>query len=229
MKKVESPRLIPTDNKATIRFPPMIPLKLLAFLVLIPAPCQAAVSILIQPGPSPGTAVFTLTQTSPSPVVDVSGITGYSQGISLPTSMFNFPALDPGHSSDVFGDLVSSVGTITEAFSGEMFELTKLRISSDPFVDSLLGFDRLFTVPIGAGSLRFDVETAGEVVLNIAFEALHPGVHLTDDLLFGTVTVTVIPEPSAGALLLLAAGFSWRRKRPRPLTPRPNSARRSDR
>lgn len=176
-------------------------------------PCKAAVSILVQPGTIPDTTLYTVTQTSASPSVNVSGVSGYVFGMRLPTSMFNIPDLDPGYSSDVFGNLISPIASVTETYSGQSFLLSKLWVRADPGMDSLLGFDRDFTFSTQAGTLLFDVESLGSVELNIAYEALQPGVHVVDDLLFGTITVTVIPEPATGTLALAAAGLWLRRRR----------------
>lgn len=181
--------------------------KVLLISASLVLPCKAAVSILVQPGTVPDTTIFTVTQTSPSPSVNVSGVSGYVFGMRLPTSMFNIPDLDPGYSSDVFGNLISPIASVTETYSGQSFLLSKLWVRADPGVDSLLGFDRDFTFSTQAGTLLFDVESLGPVELNIAYEALQPGVHVVDDLLFGTITVTVIPEPATGALALVAAGL----------------------
>lgn len=185
----------------------------LALALLAVVPCRAAVSILVQPGATPDTSIFTITQTSPGPVTGISGVSGYSLGISLPTAMFNIPGLDPESSSDIFGDLTSPVGTVTEVFSGELFDLTKLRISANPALGSVLGFDRVFEFPIGASALQFEVGTLGPVETNVSLLALHQGTHVIEDTLLGTVTVTVIPEPAAALLLPLSASLAWRRRR----------------
>ena len=207
--------LFPSLNPPEIA---MIPrhVKILLCLVLLSAPCRAAVSILIGPGTTPETTTFTVTQTSASPLLDVSGISGYVLAMSIPTSMFNIPGLDPGTSSDIYGDLIAPVATITEFFSGQSYLLKKIFISSDPLEASYLGFDTVFVVPDGATSLRFDVTTAGPVETNISLEALHPGVHVIEDPLFGTVTVTVVPEPGSLALLALPALTLLARRRRTP-------------
>lgn len=133
--------------------------------------------------------------------------------MSLPTSMFNIPGFDSGFSSDVFGSLSDSLATITEAFSGQSFLLNQLRVSADSSAPSLLGFDRLFTLPTGAPSIRFDVNSPGSVEINIAYEALVSGVHSVNDTLFEAVTVTVIPEPSTLVFMVAALIPLFLRKR----------------
>lgn len=193
-------------------FPMRIPSFLLASASLI-LPCKGAVSILVQPGVAAETTFYTVTQSSPSPSVNVSGLSGYSFGMLLPTVMFNVASFEPGYSSDIFGELLSPIASVREAYSGQSFLLSKLWVRIDPGMNSLLGFDRLFTIPIGASTLRFDVESLGPVELNIAYEALQPGVHVVNDTLFGQITVTVIPEPMTGMLALAAAGLCLRRRR----------------
>jgi hypothetical protein len=188
-------------------------LKILFFLVLLASPSRAALSILIQPGPIADTTFFTVTQTSPSPVLNVSGIGGYVSGISIPTSMFQISSSGSAASSDIQGDLSDSLATITEVFSGQTFLLNRLRVSADPSAPSSLWFDRPYTVPVGATSLRFDVTPAGTVGINISYEALVPGFHTINDVAFGAVNVTVIPETSTCAFLAVAVLPRFRRKR----------------
>jgi len=184
---------------------PMImrPVKIFLCLFLLSVPCQAAISILVEPGSTTGTTFLTVTQTSASPLLDVSGISGYAIAMSIPTSMFNIPGLGSGTSSDIYGDLLVSVATITEVFSGQTFSLSKILISSDPLEPSFLGFDPVFIIPSGTASLRFDAATTGPMETNISLAALHTGVHSIEDPLFGTITVTVVPEASSLALVAL--------------------------
>lgn len=193
-------------------FPIMKSLLLLTFLLAIPA--QAAVSILIQPGPTPETTLFTLTQTSPPLTLTVAGLSGYASGMAIPTAMFNIPGLGAGFSSDITGPLGNSLATINETFSGQSFQLDRLRVSSNSAVASLLEFNSLFVIPNFAASIRFEAISAGPVPTNISYDALFPGTYSTEDTLFGTVTVTVIPEPSGALLLALTSiAFLGRRKR----------------
>lgn len=189
-------------------------LRTLFYLILSCVSCHGAISILVQEGTTSETTVFTVTQTSANPLLNVSGVSGYVSGIALPTSMFNIPGFHGG-SSDIYGDLNVPVATITEIFSSQTFLFNKLRVSADPLLPSLLGFDHPFTIPHLAGSIQFAAETAGPVEVNISLDALRLGVHQTEDTVFGTVTVTVVPEPG-GILTLwlgLAAGLILRRKR----------------
>ena len=196
-------------------------MKLLWFLpsvLFLSLPARAAVTIIVQPGPTAGTTLITLTQTSPPITLDVAGLSGFASGISIPNSMFNIPGLGPGESSDIFGNLANPLATVTEAFSGQSFQLSKLQVSANPSIPSLLGFDSVFVIPSGASSIRFEAVSAGPVPTNIGYAVLVPGIHSVEDTLFGTVTVTVIPE--ASTCLLLAATLIpsiIRRKRSRPL------------
>ncbi len=171
-------------------------IKIFPLLILLAVPAQAAVSIVIQPGPTADTTIFTLTQTSPPLTLPVAGIVGYASGMAIPTSMFNLPGFDSGMYSDIFGNLGNSLATINETVSGQSFQLVGLRISSDPSAPSLLGFNSLFLIPVFASAVSFEAVSAGPVSTKIAYAALFPGVHSVEDTLFGTVTVTVVPEPS---------------------------------
>jgi hypothetical protein len=186
-------------------------LRVLVVTLVAMLPCRAAVSILITPGSTPDTSVFTITQTAPAPVLPVAGTVGYVAGIALPTAMFDIPG--SGSSSDIFGDLSAPVGTVTELSSGEMFQLSKLQISSDPSRASVLGFDRPFIIPIGAGQVRFALANSGPVEVNVSFLALRQGIHSIQDTAFGPVTVTIVPEPSTALLLVPALAAVRRRRR----------------
>lgn len=189
-------------------------LKTLFCLILSCVPCHGAISILVQRGNTSGTTIFTVTQTSANPLLNVSGISGYVSGMSLPTSMFDIPGF-PGGSSDIYGDLNVPVATVTEIFSNQAFLINKLKVSADPSLPSLLGFDHVFTIPSLSSSVQFAAESVGPVEVNISFDALAPGIHQVQDTVFGTVTVTVVPEP-AGILTAfsgLAAGLMIRRRR----------------
>ncbi len=188
-------------------------MKIIATLsLLLTWHCHAAVSILIEPGATPGTTLFTVTQTSPSPVLAVSGISGYASGMSIPTAMFNIPGMGPGLSTDVLGILSNSLATITEFYSGQTFQLDHLRVASNGG-PSLLGFDHLFTLPTGHPYVRFDVDSPAPVEINIAYEGLVPGVYTMGDTLFGSITYTVIPEPSSLVLAAVASTILLGRRR----------------
>ncbi len=178
--------------------------RLLCLLIMVAGPCRGAVNILITPGSSAGTMVFVINQISPSPTLNVSGISGYVSAMSLPATMVNIPGFEGGSFSDIFGNLLSPLATVTEGFSEQSYLLNKIRISSEPTAPSMIGFDRVFTTASGAHSLRFDVVGEGPVEVNISAVALSVGVHTIDDLLFGMITVVVVPEPTPSGLLALA-------------------------
>lgn len=178
--------------------------QLLTFLTLGTAPVQAAISILVEPG-VPGTSIFTVTETAPNPLLNVANVSGYVLGMDLPTSMFNIPGLGGGSSSDIEGDLTSSIATITEVFSNQSFLFKHLVVSADSG-PSILYFDPIFLIGgVGPTSLQFEVTSLGPVATNIGFEALNAGVHSVDSTIFGSVMVTVVPEPSSAILIAAAA------------------------
>ncbi len=188
-----------------------------AFRIFLPllssiATSNAAVSILIQPGATPDTTFFTVTQTAQNPTANVSGLTGYVMGMSIPTSMFNIANLGPGYSSDIWGSFVTALGTVTDSYSGQALTLDRLLISLTSAV-SVLGSQSILTIPTGHSSLRFEVTSPGPVETQVAYAALVPGVHTVTDTLFGDVTVTIIPEPSAFALALAPVPLLSRRRR----------------
>lgn len=193
-----------------------LPHKLILAGILFAAPCHAAVSILVQPGSDSEHSVFTVTQTSPSPIVYRPSLVfvGYAIGMALPTSMFNIPDFSPGFSSDIHGTLLFPLARVVETYTGQFFALNDLRISVNPSMDSTLGFDRMFSFPSGADAFRFEVESAGPVELNIPHEMLHPGIHATNDAIFGDITVTVVPEPSAAVASLIGGCVLLMRRRP---------------
>ena len=191
----------------------MNPVKIVLFLSFIATPCRAAVSILVQPGSTSEKTFFTVTQTSPSPLLEVSGLPGYALAVSIPTAIFNIPDFGEGSSSDIHGGLGASIATIRESISGQTFSVTGLLVSANPSLASMLGFDHLFTFPTGFSSVRFEVESAGAIETNIPIYVLNPGVYSIEDTLFGTVTVTVVPEPSGTALLASGMALLAARRR----------------
>lgn len=198
-----------------VSFPPaMKTFRILSLSFLLAASSDAAISILIQPGSTADTTFFTVTQTAQNPTANVSGLTGYVMGMSIPTSMFNIPNLGPGFSSDIWGSFVTAIGTVTDFHSGQTLSLDRLLISSNPAATSVLGSQSILTIPTGHPQLRFEVTSAGPVETQIAYAALVPGVHTATDTLFGEVTVTVVPEPSALVIALAALPLLGRRKRP---------------
>lgn len=192
----------------------MSPLRLLLAWFLIAAPCNAAVSILIEPGTNSSKTFFTVTQTSPGPILAVSGLSGYASAMSIPTAIFSIGA-GSEVTSDIYGGLGASIATITESVSGQTFSLTGIQISANPSLPSLLGFNRLFTLPTGFSTVQFEAQTAGPVETNIPLFVLNPGVYTVEDTLFDTVTVTVVPELSGLALLAasVSIGAIGRRRR----------------
>lgn len=181
----------------------------LAAALVLAAPAHAAVSILIEPSLSGGT-VFTITQTSPNPILGIGGLSGYVLGMDLPVSIFNIPG---SGSSAISGTFPTVLGTVTEDFTHQSFQLTGLFIGGGgtaPY--ALLTFAPIYLTS-GQPSARFDVTQAVPVETSISPDALAAGTHSVNSLLFGTVTVTVIPEPSASAIFTLASLPLFRRRR----------------
>jgi hypothetical protein len=173
----------------------------------------AAVSILIEPTLSGGT-LFTITQTEANPALAVSGLSGYALGMDLPLAMFDIP----GGGSGVSGTFPASLGTVTETVTGQTFQLTGLQIGSGETY-ALLLFNPIYLTS-GQSSAQFSVSQPTPVETSISPLALVPGTHSTSSVLFGTVTVTVVPEPSVLAFLPgMALPLLKRRRSPRPSAP----------
>ena len=197
-----------------VRYPSAMKTSRILFLsLLLAVSSEAAISILIQPGSTADTTFFTVTQTAQNPTANVSGLSGYVMGMSIPTSMFNIPNLGPEISSDVWGSFVTAIGTVTDFYSGQTLSLNQLLISSNPAAVSVLGSQSILTIPTGYSQLRFEVTSAGPVETQISYSALVPGVHTATDTLFGEVTVTVVPEPSSLVLGLAAVPLLGGRRR----------------
>ena len=182
--------------------------KTLPFLltgILLTAPANAAVSILIQPDAIGGT-VFTITQTAPNPIVGVNGIAGYVSGVDLPLSMFNIA--DAGSGSAIQGTFPTPLGSATEQSTSQSFSLAGLHIGDTA---AWIAFAPVFTFG-GQSTIQFEIDAPVPVATPISPDALNPGVHAVSSILFGNVTVTVIPEPSVfgfaacGALALFGRG-----------------------
>lgn len=189
--------------------------RITAISFLLACYSDAAVSIVIQPGSTPDTTFFTVTQTAQNPTANVTSLSGYVMGMSIPTSMFNIPNLGPGYSSDVWGSFMNSLGSVTDFYSGQTLTLDRFRISSNPSQVSLLGSQSILIIPTGHSSLRLELTSTGPVETQIAYAALVPGVHTATDTLFGEITVTVVPEPSTFAFVLLSALPLFARERGR--------------
>ena len=65
----------------------------------------------------------------------------------------------------------------------------------------------------GQTMARLTLVPGGPGALGIAPEALVPGTHAVSSVLFGSVTVTVVPEPGSAGLLAAAALLAGLRRR----------------
>ncbi len=181
-------------------------LSLLAALALS-GPARAAVSIVIEPSSSGGT-VFTITQTAENPVLPLSGVTGYALGMALPPSIFNIPG-----SGTISGGFPTSLGTVTEILTNQSFQLRGLQIGPGES-HAILEFLPIYLTS-SQTTAQFTVTQPAPVETSISPEALVAGVHTVSDALFGTVTVTVVPEAATSAFLPLVAFGLFKRRRPR--------------
>ncbi len=176
--------------------------------MLLASRADAAVSILIQPDGA-GATVFTITQTAPNPLLNVAGITGYALGIDLPLSIFSISS--PVQSSAISGNFATPLGNVTESYGGQQFSIAGLHIDE---VAAYLAFSPIFILS-SQSSAQFVVDAPVPVTTAISPDALRAGTHSVGSVLFGTVTVTVVPEPSPLALTTaITPALLWRRRKP---------------
>ncbi len=176
--------------------------------MLLASRADAAISILIEPDGT-GATVFTINQTSPNPLLNVAGITGYALGIDLPLSMFNISS--PVQSSAISGNFATPLGNATESYGGQRFSIAGLHIDE---ITAYLAFSPIFILS-SQSSAQFVVEAPLPVTTTLSPDALNAGTHSVNSVLFGTVTVTVVPEPSTLTLTAaIAPALLWRRRKP---------------
>lgn len=173
--------------------------------VFATAPCHGAINILIEPNALGGTQ-FTITQSSPGPVLSVTNVYGYAAGLDLPLSLFTAAVI--GTPSSIVGAFPTPLGTLSEVYSSQTFSLSALELNSSA---AYIMFTPLFEVS-PYSTAQFEVTTSSPVDTPISPEAFNPGTHAISSLIFGTVTVTVIPEPSSAALIA-GAGLTLLRRR----------------
>ena len=186
-------------------------LKIIAASLVLSASSHAAISITIEPTFSGST--WSLTQTSAAPILNISGLSGYAIGLQLPYSMFHLASSEIPVTPAI-GGLGGTLAVVSELVSGAVFTLGGLQISSSPLSDpSLLPFNSVWKTS-GHGTAQFQIVDTNAIETSIPLRVYNPGVHTIHDTLFGTITVTVIPEPSAPILFTSAAlGLLYRRRR----------------
>jgi MYXO-CTERM domain-containing protein len=101
---------------------------------------------------------------------------------------------------------------VMEVGGGSEYDVVSLLIGANGGYASF-GFDRAFVSGPGQTMARLTLVPSGPGSLGIAPEALVPGTHVVSSVLFGTVTVTVVPEQGSAGLLVVAALLAGRRRR----------------
>ena len=174
------------------------------------AAVEGAITMVVVPDGLGGTT-YTFEEMSANPLVPVSMVLSSGFRMELPPGMF--VASDPGSggASDIVGSF-PAVARVRETGSGGAYDVVSLLIGADGSYASF-GFDRAFASGPGQSEARFALVPGGPGALGIAPEALVPGTHVVSSVLFGSVTVTVVPEPGSAGLLAVAALLAGRRRR----------------
>jgi hypothetical protein len=183
----------------------------LALLPLLASAAHAALTITIAPDGTGGTT-FSFSQSASTPSLPVEQVLSSSFRLELPPGMFDPVVAGGPGSSDTFGTF-DSIARFQDPDSGVFYEVVGLQIAAD-LSSAFFGFDRPFSAAPGQTLARFVLLPGPPEALTIAPGALVEGSHIIGSLLFGTVTVNVVPEPSSLPLLLPGAFLLTRRRRP---------------
>jgi len=171
----------------------------LLILAWITHAANATVTITISPDDRGGTTLV-FEQTADCPPVSTDTILGGEFVLSLPPSMFSPSILGTGATSEIFG-VFPSWATFRDGGSGFDYDVVSLRIGAD-LSFAQLGFDREYSTLQDQSESDFVLLSEAPVDTTISPLAFVGGSHTTSSLLFGSVNVNVIPEPSLPVLLL---------------------------
>jgi hypothetical protein len=174
------------------------------------AQAGAAIAMVVVPDGLGGTR-YTFEEVSANPLVPVSMVLSSGFRMELPPGMFVASGPGSGGASDIVG-VFPAIARVRETGSGGAYDVVSLLIGADGSYASF-GFDRAFASGPGQSEARFALVPGAPGSLGIAPEALVPGTHVVSSVLFGSVTVTVVPEPAVGGLLAVAAVLAGRRRR----------------
>ncbi len=184
-------------------------LRLALFPIFAPV-ADAALTITIAPDGT-GSTTYSFNQPASNPTLPTAQVLSSSFRLELPPGMFApIVAGGPG-SSDTFG-IFDLIARFQDAGSGFFYDVTGLQLAAD-LSSAFFGFDRAFSQAPGQTSSQFVLTPGPPGVLQIAPEALVEGSYSNGSLLFGTVTVNVVPEPSVLSLLLLSTAALMGRRR----------------
>jgi hypothetical protein len=173
------------------------------------AESEAAVAMVVVPDGVGGTR-YTFEEVSANPVVTVSMVLSSGFRMELPPGMFVASGPGSGGASDIVG-VFPAIARVREVGGGSEYDVVSLLIGANGGYASF-GFDRAFVPGPGQSDARFALVPGAPGSLGIAPEALVPGTHVVSSVLFGSVTVTVVPEPGSAGLLAVAALMALRRR-----------------
>jgi hypothetical protein len=173
------------------------------------AEAGATVAMVVVPDGVGGTR-YTFEEVSANPLVPVSMVLSSGFRMELPPGMFVASGPGSGGASDIVG-VFPAIARVRETGSGGAYDVVSLLIGADGGYASF-GFDRAFASGPGQSEARFALMPGAPGSLGIAPEALVPGTHVVSSVLFGSVTVTVVPEPGSAGLLAVAALMALRRR-----------------
>ncbi len=193
--------------------PPISMHLLLPRLFLLPilaSAADAALTITIAPDGAGGTT-YSFSQPALIPPLPVAQVLSSSFRLELPPGMFD-PEVVGGPGSSETSGTFDLIARFQDVRSGFIYDVTGLRIAAD-LSSASFEFDRAFLQAPGQTFSQFLLTPGPPGVLPIAPEALVEGSHSIGSLLFGTVTVNVVPEPSSFSLVLLGSVALMRRRR----------------
>jgi hypothetical protein len=185
----------------------------LALLPLLASAADAALTITIAPDGTGGTT-YSFSQPAFIPPLPAAQVLSSSFRLELPPGMFDPVVVGGPGSGDTFGSF-DVIARFQDVNSGFLYDVTGLRIAAD-LSSASFEFNRAFLRAPGQTFSQFLLTPGPIGLLPITPGALVEGSHSIGSLLFGAVTVNVVPEPSGLALVLLGATTLMRRRRPRP-------------
>lgn len=171
---------------------------------------NAAVLITVAPDGLGGTT-FNFSQTSVNPLLSVEVVSTSGFRMELPPGMFSPMVLGGPGVTDIAGR-VEMLAQFRDGYSGAPYDVVDLVISNTLSYASF-GFQQPFAQRLGQTQVQFELFFDVPGVTRISPNALVVGTHSVGSLLFGTVTVNVIPEPSTLSILLLSVAVLAKRRR----------------